>query len=90
MVSSGVLEPPAPGARPEKNIVVPAPGMDLAKGLRSQRTWKELPVLSLKKANSLKGFEMPKNLPIFFDSDCLKIPGSGGFFDSHFSRYTRG
>jgi len=65
VVSSGVLEPPAQGTRPGKNIVVPAPGIELATGSRSERTWKELPVLSLKKANSLKGFEMPKNLPIF-------------------------
>jgi hypothetical protein len=41
--------PLPPGTGPEKNIVVAAPGIDWAKNLKSQRTWKELPVLSLKK-----------------------------------------
>ncbi len=72
-----------PGTRPEKNIVVPAPGIDVAKSLKSQRTWKEFPVLSLKKANSLKGLEMLRTCRFFY-SDSLKIPGGGWFFDSHF------
>jgi hypothetical protein len=66
VVSSCVLEPAAPGTRPEKNFFgVPAPGIDLAKSLKSQRTWKELPVLSFKKTNSLRGLKCPEPADFF-------------------------
>jgi len=55
VVSSGVLEPPAPGTRPEKNIVVPAPGIESAQKFEKSKNVERIAGSFIKKSQFFEG-----------------------------------
>ncbi len=79
-----------PGNQTGKYFLKTCPWNRLGHKFEKSKNLKRIAGSFILKNQFFEGVWNAQNLPIFWDSASLKIPGSGWFFDSHFFRNTRG